>query len=145
MDSQLQGQNSQRGLGTTPEAAYQSSTMGDTCSGTAAGAMIGGDYKTPYQDPRHRPSVRVSLDVEANSSFSEALRHIINGGHAARAGWNGAGQYVFAQYPDKNSKMTAPYLVLHNAQGGFLPWVPSQGDVFARDWAMLPSRLHDCS
>lgn len=39
--------------------------------------------------------------------------------------------------------MTAPYLVLRNSQGGYLPWVPSQGDIFARDWAMIPGRTHD--
>lgn len=112
----------------TPEAACQS------------GAAMGG-----CSTPDRSPSVRVFLDVAANSSFSEALRHVVDGGHAACAGWNGPGQYVFAQYPDKGSKMTAPYLVLRNSQGGYLPWVPSQGDVFARDWAMIPGRTHDVS
>lgn len=41
--------------------------------------------------------------------------------------------------------MSAPYLVLKNAQGGFLPWAPSQGDVFATDWALLPGNYHDVS
>jgi hypothetical protein len=42
------------------------------------------------------------------------------------------------QIPDKGSKMSRPYLYLKNAQNEMVPWVPSQGDLFASDWAALP-------
>lgn len=119
-----------------PNAGSQSSVMGASC-----GQTIG----LQKSQSAHNPSVRVSLDVEARSNFSEALRHVVNGGKASRVGWNGAGQHVFAKYPDACSMMSAPYLVLRNTQGALVPWAPSQGDVFANDWALLPGRMHDAS
>lgn len=83
--------------------------------------------------------VRVAIEVRAASGFEEVLSAIkIGGQRATRAGWNAGGQHIEAQYPDKSSRMSAPYLVLKNAQGDLVPWVPSQGDLFARDWAILP-------
>jgi hypothetical protein len=83
-------------------------------------------------------TITATVEVAARFRFGEALDACIHGQRITRAGWNGAGQYVTAQYPDKHSKMTQPYLVLRNAQNELLPWVPSQGDLFARDWAVLP-------
>lgn len=67
-------------------------------------------------------------------SFSSALIALKNGATVRRQGWNGAGQSVNAQFPDAHSKMQVPYLYLQNAQGQLVPWVPSQGDLFAEDW-----------
>lgn len=82
--------------------------------------------------------VRVPVEVPACNSFEAALHHVRRGGRVTRAGWNAGGQHVQSQFPDKASRMTAPYLVLKNAQGDLVPWVPSQGDLFATDWALLP-------
>ena len=41
------------------------------------------------------------------------------------------------QVPDEHSKMTEPYAYLHNAQGGLIPWTPSQGDLFATDYYIV--------
>lgn len=63
---------------------------------------------------------------------------LLRDGHAiARSGWNGKNQYVEMQVPDKNSKMTQPYAYITNAQGDCVPWVPSQGDLFAEDWEVM--------
>lgn len=70
-------------------------------------------------------------------NFQDALAAAKNGHKIAREGWNGKGQNVSAQFPDEHSMMTAPYLYLFNAQGGFVPWVPSQGDLFAEDWGVV--------
>ncbi|SHN40282.1 DUF2829 domain-containing protein [Rhizobacter sp. OV335] len=83
-------------------------------------------------------TVRVTVELKAIRSFADALMYAKDGQCVTRAGWNAAGQHVEAQYPDHNSKMGAPYLVLKNAQGLLVPWVPSQGDLFANDWAVLP-------
>ena len=86
-----------------------------------------------------RPTIRATVDVPADEAFSDALRAAQrNGRKIARRGWNGAGQYVTCQWPDKGSKMTQPFMVLKNAQNEFVPWAPSQGDLFANDWAILP-------
>jgi hypothetical protein len=66
--------------------------------------------------------------------FSWALRMLKAGHKIKRAGWNGKGQYVTGQFPDAHSKMSEPYAYLHNAQGGTVPWIPSQGDMFSEDW-----------
>jgi hypothetical protein len=84
--------------------------------------------------------------------FSEALRACKDGRRITRAGWNGPGQYVVHQagYPDgiainaNTARATgiaqgtvrafAPYLMLCNAQGVFVPWLASQGDLLAEDW-----------
>jgi hypothetical protein len=84
------------------------------------------------------PSIRTTVEVRADNRFEQALGAAKDGLRIARAGWNGGGQWVEVQYPDKNSRMTQPYCVLHTTYGHLVPWVPSQGDLFARDWAILP-------
>lgn len=84
------------------------------------------------------PTITATVEISADRMFCDALRCVVHGQRITRKGWNGPNQHVSAQYPDKHSKMTAPYLVLRNAQGDLVPWVPSQGDLFARDWAILP-------
>lgn len=88
--------------------------------------------------------------------FGEALKTLRSGGKVARAGWNGAGQFVVYQpgYPDGiginantaratgipqgTVKRFRPYLMLHTAQGDFVPWAPSVSDVLADDWSRAP-------
>ncbi len=94
-------------------------------------------------------------DVIVDAPFEEALIWVKMGKKIARLGWNGPGQWVVAQraYPDgiaineNTARATGrpvgtvmifdPYLMLHNAQGHFVPWTPSQGDLFATDWAVV--------
>jgi Protein of unknown function (DUF2829) len=84
--------------------------------------------------------------------FSQALAACKAGSKITRTGWNGPGQYVVYQkgYPDgiainaNTAQATgipqgtvcsfAPYLMLRNAQGVFVPWLASQGDLLAEDW-----------
>lgn len=70
--------------------------------------------------------------------FSQAFTKLKKGLSLTRKGWNGNGLFVKAQYPDDNSKMGNPYLYIDaTALGGTLnPWVPSQTDLFAEDWAV---------
>lgn len=87
--------------------------------------------------------------------FSDALYHCKDGFKITRDGWNAPGQFVVFQkgYPDgiplnqNTAEATgiaqgtvckfAPYLMLHNAQGTFVPWQPTQGDVLAVDWTLV--------
>lgn len=71
-------------------------------------------------------------------TFSGALIHLKAGSCLTRTGWNARGQKVQMQLPDAHSKMGVPYLYLTNAQGKNVPWVPSQGDLFAEDWQVVP-------
>lgn len=55
-----------------------------------------------------------------------------------RQGWNGENMWIQCQRPDKNSKMTQPYIYIKTADDELVPWVASQTDLFAEDWEQLP-------
>lgn len=73
-------------------------------------------------------------------TFAMALMLLKGGDRLQRAGWNGPGQYVALQEPDEHSKMRLPYAYLVNVAGQPVPWVPSQGDLFAEDWQIYQTR-----
>ncbi|AGZ17815.1 hypothetical protein IME_EC2_24 [Enterobacteria phage IME_EC2] len=92
--------------------------------------------------------------IKSGLSFSEALIAVKEGYKIARAGWNGANQFVikaggytvneprpgsdYAKAGITGEFTIAPHLDLKNAQGVMQPgWVPSQGDLFANDWTIL--------
>lgn len=84
--------------------------------------------------------------------FSDALKQVKAGEKIHRRNWNGLGQWVVYQkgYPNgiainaNTSEATGlpmgevhvfrPYLMLHAADGSFVPWAPSVSDVLADDW-----------
>lgn len=68
--------------------------------------------------------------------FSDALTHVKNGESIHREGWNGQGMFVNLQVPDENSKMGLPYLYIRGVEGKFVPWLASQTDILAEDWAL---------
>lgn len=76
-------------------------------------------------------------------NFGEALTGLKAGKAMARKGWNGKGIFIKAQFPDENSKMTAPYIYIDSsglqtsnpdAPKNCVPWLASQTDMFAEDW-----------
>lgn len=86
-----------------------------------------------------QPMASVQVEVPACHGFPAALTHLIVArGHVTRVGWNGRNMHVEAQWPDAHSKMGKPYLFISDIYGVKTPWVPSQGDLFANDWALLP-------
>lgn len=107
---------------------------GETACATQGTAECG---HSPSRD--HGQTISATVEVHAVYGFSHALDALKAGMKVTRAGWNGRGQHVEMQRPDKHSRMTAPYAVLKNSNGDLVPWVPSQGDLFASDWAVLPS------
>ena len=84
-------------------------------------------------------TIRIALDIQANNSFPEALAAaLFSENRITRRGWNASGQYVVMQHPEKRSMLSTAYMVIKNSNNEFVPWVPSQGDLFARDWAIIP-------
>jgi len=76
--------------------------------------------------------------------FGEALFELKNGNKVCRSGWNGKGMWLMLQVPDEHSKMTLPYIYIeypkgHPAypQGSRVPWLASQTDLLAEDWAII--------
>lgn len=68
-------------------------------------------------------------------NFGQAIELLKLGKRVARVGWNGKGMWVALQSPDEHSKMRRPYIYMSDAQGLLVPWLASQTDVLAEDWA----------
>ena len=66
-----------------------------------------------------------------------AIKQMQNGSKVTRAGWNGPNQHLELQVPDANSKMTKPYVFITTAAGDRIPWLASQTDLLATDWAVV--------
>ncbi len=78
--------------------------------------------------------------------FGQAIEHLESGKKLQRRGWNGKGIFIELQRPDKNSKMTSPYIYIDttglqtaNAEApkSLVPWLASQTDMLASDWEIL--------
>lgn len=76
--------------------------------------------------------------------FGEAINGLKKGKRMARKGWNGKGIFIELQVPDVNSKMTHPYIYINttglqtdnpDAPKSLVPWLASQTDMLAEDWA----------
>lgn len=71
-------------------------------------------------------------------NFSIALDMIRGGRRLARTGWNGKGMWVACQASGGHDRpMNRDFLYLRTADGGFVPWIPSQSDLFAEDWHVV--------
>lgn len=88
------------------------------------------------------------LGGEATFSFGDAIKYMKRGLKVKRKGWNGKNQYVrmVDPYNDKAFQVIEkeevdgtlyPYFALKNEQNGFVPWVPSTGDLLAEDWCFV--------
>lgn len=77
-------------------------------------------------------------------TFGDALEALKAGKKVARSGWNGKGMWLLLQVPDKNSKMTHPYIYIEYPEGhpaypngSRVPWLASQTDALADDWGFV--------
>lgn len=75
--------------------------------------------------------------IERLYSFSWALKQLRSGLKVQRKGWNGKGMYIELQIPNKNSKMTLPYIFMKTVDNNFVPWLASQTDILADDWDLF--------
>lgn len=90
-------------------------------------------------------TIRTEVEITANNSFGTALAYLKMGSKVTRHGWNGKGMWLELQRPDQRSKMTLPYVFLcyptdriSPTPGARVPWLASQTDMLAEDWAILP-------
>lgn len=75
--------------------------------------------------------------MEEIGGIGWAVKQMHNGSRVARAGWNDKTQYLQLQVPDEHSKMTLPYVFITTVQGDRVPWLCSQTDLLAMDWAVV--------
>jgi len=69
-------------------------------------------------------------------TFGEAIQELKRGNSVYREGWNGKGQYLGLQMPDADSANTLPYIYIITVQKDRVPWLASQTDMLATDWAI---------
>lgn len=70
-------------------------------------------------------------------SFGTALLYLRDGKRVSREGWNGKGMWIALQIPDEHSKMSLPYIYMKTADDKLVPWLASQTDILAGDWAAI--------
>ena len=85
-------------------------------------------------------------------NFGEALDQLKAGRRVVREGWNGKGMFLFLVpgstfqvsrppllgiYPEGATIQYQPHIDMKTAQGTVVPWLASQSDVLAEDWACL--------
>lgn len=80
--------------------------------------------------------MKVNIVASYGMDFSLALKLIQGGSRVTREGWNGKGMWLKLQLPDANSKMSLPYIYMRTACGNNVPWLASQTDLLANDWAL---------
>lgn len=82
-------------------------------------------------------------------NFGEALQALKEGKKVERAGWNGKGMFLYhvpaQSYPavtdiaKAHFGETVPYgayIAMKTAQSNVVPWLASQTDILAEDWAI---------
>lgn len=90
--------------------------------------------------------------VERGYNFGTALEIAKHGGKIARKGWNGKGMFLYhvpaASYApctpigeecatDDGKVPYGAYIAMKTAQGNVVPWLASQTDMLAEDWAVV--------
>lgn len=72
--------------------------------------------------------------VDTGQNFSQAFDHVrIIAGSGMRLPHWGADVLIKSQYPDENSKMTAPYLYVES-RFGCVPWKMTEIELFSTEW-----------
>lgn len=70
-------------------------------------------------------------------NFGDALEQVKKGKAMRLPNWHDDVK-VLAQYPDENSKMTAPYLYVESRYGR-VPWKETMIELFSDQWEVVPS------
>jgi len=70
--------------------------------------------------------------------FEEAMKYLKQGDRIVNNNWNslkmGKIMYIRAQFPDKDSMNTEPYIVFVSDDKRVFPWTPSSLDLWSKEW-----------
>lgn len=77
---------------------------------------------------------KVHLSFRNRMDFGQAIRLLKIGSRITRIGWNGVG--MFLRLHDPAGEITEPVICIHSGRTT-RPWVASQSDLLANDWAEL--------
>jgi len=82
----------------------------------------------------------------AGMTFGQAVEALKAGQRVARAGWNGKGmwliriapyEYEVESYTLFDAASLLPYIAMRTADACMVPWIASQTDMLAEDWAVI--------
>lgn len=68
--------------------------------------------------------------------IGEAVQALRDGRRVARAGWNGKNMWLALRLPYESAE-SEPYVYMKTATDQTIPWLCSQADLMADDWAIL--------
>lgn len=74
--------------------------------------------------------------------FGAALQELKAGGRVSRAGWNGKGMFLFVVPPSGTMRA---FIAMRTVQRTCVPWLASQTDMLAEDWAVVPEEGPDAA
>lgn len=66
-----------------------------------------------------------------------AMDQIKLGFFVTRMGWDVPGQIMGMQVPDQDSTNMSPYVWIIPSDHKRVPWIPTQADLLAEDWACM--------
>lgn len=104
------------------------------------------------RDVFERAYHEVSPELHSNLTFSQALEFVKRGAKAVRSGWNGKGMFIFLVqgsqfkvnrkpllgiYPEGTEISYHAHIDMRTADGQIVPWLCSQSDMLANDWAII--------
>lgn len=75
-------------------------------------------------------------------NFGQALEALKNDHKLARSGWNGKNMFIY-HVPEGSTELDGlviecnPYIAMMTAQNTVVPWLASQTDLLADDWAVF--------
>lgn len=103
-------------------------------------------YEDGYTSWSPRSAFEAAYRRTNGMNFGLAIEALKKGYIVRRKGWNGKGIFIELQVPDKNSKMTHPYIYIDttglqtdnpDAPKNRVPWIASQTDMLADDWEIV--------
>lgn len=92
------------------------------------------------------------LRIEPFGTFGEAIQALKSGKRVARKGWNGKDMFLFLVggstfkvnrapllgiYPEGTEIRYQSHIDMKTTNGTVVPWLPSQTDILAEDWALV--------
>lgn len=95
------------------------------------------DANQANTDKRRDQDTVMAVSAQFRRDIGWAVKQMWNGQKVTRSGWNGRGQFLALQVPDKGSKMTLPYIYISTVHRDLVPWLASQTDILATDWQMF--------
>ena len=74
----------------------------------------------------------------AGSGFGHVLDAVGKGAKACRREWPEEILFIQVRAPVPSGLVTKPWLMVHDVHGDVYPWTPTQEDLLAQDWQILP-------